>query len=587
MVVMIAMMTASAFIGMYLIYNNVSHSSYSATQKSLGMLNEAIFQSLRNAMNTGDPTVIAKAEEDARKINGIDRLVVEKSKALMELYGSKNPFTTDSEVLKVMESKQSAILEENNEKHTLRMIKPMIATDECLACHANQQKGDVIGVLDLSFSMEEADNDLADLLFSNILVNTVLGWLTIFAIFFLVRYISKPIETLQHSIHALMKFSSAEQQIIVDSNDEIGDVARSFNIYLNHVRETMRQDQLVVEEAEEVIQMAKTGFFDYKINATSTNRITNDLRNTINKMIDELNDKLSQINKTLIEFGRGNFDQTLVDSTSSGTLGSIMKATDAIGNNSSELLSIIFIAGEKLDQTINTLSQASSLLSANANQQALSLEETAGAIEKISQNINSSVQNVNTMAKLADDVNNAAAYGKELANKTALSMDEINHEVTSINQAITIIDQIAFQTNILSLNAAVEAATAGEAGKGFAVVAGEVRNLANRSADAAREIKLLVESAANKANEGKEISNKMIEGYENLNDKISQTKQMIDLVSVASKEQSIAISKINDTITIIDKNTQESAEEAKNIDALSNEVKILSERLLSVAEHVS
>jgi len=587
MALMVILMTINALIGMYLIYKNVSASSYESTRNNLNMLNDAIFQSLRNAMNSGDPATIAKAEGDARSIKGIDRLVVEKSKPLMELFGSKEPYTTSKEVLKAMETKQPSIIEETEDGHKLRMIKPMIATDECLGCHANQQKGDVIGVLDLSFSMEEADANLESLIISNMVVNTVLGWIIIGLIFFLVRYISKPIETLQHSIHALMKFSSAEQQIIVESNDEIGDVARSFNTYLNHVRETMRQDQLVVEEAEEVIQMAKTGFFTYKIEAKSTNRITNDLRNTINVMIDELNEKMSKINHTLIEFGMGHFDYKLVDNESSGVLGSIMKATDAIGNNSSELLSIIFIAGEKLDSTIDTLSKASSLLSSNANRQAASLEETAAAIEQISANINSSVENVNTMAKLADDVNKSAISGKELAHQTAVSMDEINNQVMAINQAITIIDQIAFQTNILSLNAAVEAATAGEAGKGFAVVAQEVRNLANRSATAANEIKALVENAASKANEGKDISTTMIQGYEVLNDKIAQTKQMIDLVSTASREQSRGISQINHAIGIIDKNTQESASEASNIDLLSGEVKLLSERLLSVTNHVT
>ncbi|MBI3873694.1 MAG: HAMP domain-containing protein [Arcobacter sp.] len=292
MALMIVLMTISSIIGMLLIYNNVSHSSYEATQKSLNMLNDAIFQSLRNAMNTGDPAVIAHAEKQAAEIKGIDRLVVEKSKKLIELFGSKTAYTTDAEVLKAMETKENSTLEDNTNGHKLRMIKPMIATDECLVCHSNQSKGDVIGVLDLSFSMEASDESLNSLLLSNMLINTLLGWITILVIFFLVRYISKPIETLQHSIHAMMKFSSAEQQIIVDSNDEIGDVAKSFNIYLNHVREVMRQDQLVVEEAEEVIQMAKTGFFNYKISATSTNRITNDLKNTINSMIEELNDKI-------------------------------------------------------------------------------------------------------------------------------------------------------------------------------------------------------------------------------------------------------------------------------------------------------
>ena len=110
------------------------------------------------------------------------------------------------------------------------------------------------------------------------------------------------------------------------------------------------------------------------------------------------------------------------------------------------------------------------------------------------------------MASLSTEVTASATNGERLANQTTVAMDEINNQVNSINEAISVIDQIAFQTNILSLNAAVEAATAGEAGKGFAVVAQEVRNLANRSAEAAKEIKNLVENATSKTNDGKKIS---------------------------------------------------------------------------------
>jgi methyl-accepting chemotaxis protein len=145
--------------------------------------------------------------------------------------------------------------------------------------------------------------------------------------------------------------------------------------------------------------------------------------------------------------------------------------------------------------------------------------------------------------------------------------------VTSISEAITVIDQIAFQTNILSLNAAVEAATAGEAGKGFAVVAGEVRNLASRSAEAANEIKSLVESAKEKAIHGKVISDNMIEGYSKLNDNITTTLELIDEVATSSKEQEQAMQQINEAISALDQDTQKNAHEAESISkmAQSNE----------------
>ena len=189
------------------------------------------------------------------------------------------------------------------------------------------------------------------------------------------------------------------------------------------------------------------------------------------------------------------------------------------------------------------------------------------------------------MAAYGNKVKTSISLGQELANKTVLSMEEINSQTSAINEAITIIDQIAFQTNILSLNAAVEAATAGEAGKGFAVVAAEVRNLANRSADAAREIKSLVEDANVKANEGKAISSEMIKDYEVLNNQISETINIIQDVSVASKEQMSGIEQINDTVTMLDRVTQENAIETNQITSIATEVSIMANNLVNDAKN--
>jgi methyl-accepting chemotaxis protein len=191
------------------------------------------------------------------------------------------------------------------------------------------------------------------------------------------------------------------------------------------------------------------------------------------------------------------------------------------------------------------------------------------------------------MTQLAQNVTQSAKNGQDLANKTAISMDDINKEVSSINVAIEVIDQIAFQTNILSLNAAVEAATAGEAGKGFAVVAAEVRNLANRSAEAAKEIKHIVENASKKAKEGKEISDDMIEGYKELNESISNTIVTINEVATASKEQERGIVQINDAINMLDQATQKNAQVADQISTMANNIAHMSNSLVTAAARAS
>jgi hypothetical protein len=218
------------------------------------------------------------------------------------------------------------------------------------------------------------------------------------------------------------------------------------------------------------------------------------------------------------------------------------------------------------------------------NEQAASLEETAAALEEITSITRNNTQNATKMATLGQVVKKSVLSGEELASKTASSMDEINEKVKAINSAITVIDQIAFQTNILSLNAAVEAATAGEAGKGFAVVAQEVRNLANRSAEAAKEIKNLVEEANIKTNDGKLISSDMIEGYKELNKNISETINIIEDVSAASKEQMLGIEQINQTVNMLDRVTQENAFESNQIKEISQSVSTLAYELLTDAK---
>jgi len=215
--------------------------------------------------------------------------------------------------------------------------------------------------------------------------------------------------------------------------------------------------------------------------------------------------------------------------------------------------------GLTLDHSSDILLKNVNILNQNSNEAAAALEETAAALEEITGNISSNTENVIKMSNFTTQVTTSVTSGEALANETTKAMDEIDKEVNAINDAITVIDQIAFQTNILSLNAAVEAATAGEAGKGFAVVAQEVRNLASRSAEAANEIKALVQNATVKANSGKKTSNEMINGYKTLNENVSKTIDLIKDVEMASKEQLTGIEQINDAVNSLDQQTQQNA----------------------------
>ena len=587
-VALFILMSLSSITVVYFTTSKVSEDSIAKTKDSLEMLNEAMFQSLRNAMNTGDPEQIAKAEEDARHIKGVKNLTVAKSKSLMELYPSNVPYTKDEKILNTFDSKQPMLLQTKDDNgHNLRMIKPMIATQDCLMCHGNQNVGDVIGVMDLTFSLDEADKQIKSLIAEISIMSIILALITIGLIFFIVRRATNPIGKLKDGFENLLHSNDTNITLQVESNDEIGEVATLFNAYMNKVRAGLKQDEIVIEEASNILEKTANGFFVYKVNGTASNPHVEDLKNRLNSMILSTKETLDKINETLRYYSESKFDYKLDDNGIYGNLGSLTAGIKLVGNNTSEILAMVMNTGNALNESTQTLSSASNHLSASSNQQAASLEETAAALEEITSTIQANTHATTRMSQLASNVTVSANSGQELANKTAVSMDAINKEVSSINVAIEVIDQIAFQTNILSLNAAVEAATAGEAGKGFAVVAAEVRNLANRSAEAAKEIKHIVELASKKAKEGKLISDDMIEGYKELNENISNTIITINEVAAASKEQERGIVQINDAINMLDQATQKNAQVADEISTMASNIANMSNSLVTAASRAS
>jgi methyl-accepting chemotaxis protein len=540
----------------------VSEDNITKTKSNLEMLNSAMFQSLRNAMNTGDPVQIKKAEDEARSIKGVQNLTIAKSKALMEMYSDNTPYTKDENIIDSFNTKKEHIIEvEDDTGHNLRMIKPMVATQECLMCHVNQKEGDVIGVMDLTFSLKDADSSLKSIIINIIIASTLLGWITIGIIFYVVRNATKPIDGLKEGFQSLIDSAEVKDdfKLEIKTKDEIGEVAELFNKYMEKVKADLKQDEIVINETNDVLQKTANGFFVYEVKSTASNPHVEAMKSNLNFMIKKVKETLDKINITLRNYSQSKYDFQIDDRGIYGDLGAVTAGIKLVGNNTSEILAMIMNTGEQLNNNTHTLSDASSGLSSSSNTQAASLEETAAALEDITSKIKRNTQNTNKMSQLASDVTNSASQGEQLALSTSAAMEQIVNEVSAINEAIEVIDQIAFQTNILSLNAAVEAATAGEAGKGFAVVAQEVRNLASRSAEAAKEIKAIVERATVKANEGKEIATNMIEGYKNLNSNISSTMNLISDIENASKEQLLGIEQINDAVNQLDQQTQQNA----------------------------
>ncbi|MEX3982089.1 methyl-accepting chemotaxis protein [Paraburkholderia sp. EG287A] len=198
-------------------------------------------------------------------------------------------------------------------------------------------------------------------------------------------------------------------------------------------------------------------------------------------------------------------------------------------------------------------------LSQRTEQQAAALLETASSMNQMTENVRSNAESATVAARLADDAADIASRGTSVVKQVEQTMEAISASSSKINEIIAVIDSIAFQTNILALNAAVEAARAGEQGRGFAVVASEVRNLAQRSATAAREIKQLIESSANTVQQGTVQVATAGTTMGEIDQAVRQVNDILREISHASREQSEGINQVNTAVSQIDKVTQQNA----------------------------
>ena len=370
----------------------------------------------------------------------------------------------------------------------------------------------------------------------------------------------KIIEKLDDIIDYLSNKTNKIEELDFQSSGKSYEIKKRLDLITDILNKNNDDELLIYGELMLVSEKMMRGDFTDKIHHTKTSNMKlNYIANVINNLNNEIKKNIDAILKVLKEYSEYNYLNRLDKKNVYGDFKYLFTGINKLQENITAMLVENKSNGLTLDASSDILLANVDKLNISSNKAAASLEETAAALEQITSNIRNNTQNIAKMATYSNSVTKSASDGEKLANQTTVAMEEINVQVNSINEAITVIDQIAFQTNILSLNAAVEAATAGEAGKGFAVVAQEVRNLASRSAEAAKEIKTIVENATKKANDGKEIANNMIEGYKELNQNITNTINLIQDIEMSSKEQLMGIEQINDAVNQLDQQTQQNA----------------------------
>ncbi|MFW2586072.1 methyl-accepting chemotaxis protein [Aliarcobacter butzleri] len=423
------------------------------------------------------------------------------------------------------------------------------------------------------------ENIYSEFFYNIVLLGILLVFVQIILYFIIARDITKNIDKFITYFKEFLDFITYKQNQIekveIVGNNEFSEMTREINLVIDKFDRRFKDDMKVIGESVLVFDKLKKGTYNIRIRSNTTNPMINTLKVTINETIDYLEKYMREIEKILLSYTSNDYKNRInisKDIANPSRLLKVMESVNTLGETLGNLAKQNLSNGEQLENNSTIMKSSMQKLAQKTNEQSASLEQTATAVEQISSITRNNTQNAQKMSSLGETVKSAAQTGYNLADKTTFSMDEINEKVSAINEAISIIDQIAFQTNILSLNAAVEAATAGEAGKGFAVVAQEVRNLANKSSEAANEIKVLVESATLKANEGKVIAQEMQDGYKSLHSHITETLSIIEDVSIAAKEQMKGIEQVSHAIVTLNKITKENESETIQITSIAAEV---------------
>lgn len=352
----------------------------------------------------------------------------------------------------------------------------------------------------------------------------------------------------------------------LDNNKYVGqwsEIIRGLNSFAESV-------VVPIKETQNALNQFSNGNFAHRITNEYKGEFNN-IKNTVNFTAETIGSYISEISDVLIKMSNKDFDVS-IDRQYLGDFEDIQQSVNLIVKNLNILTRDIISSAEQVSAGAKQISESSVSLAQGATNQSASVEKLNSIIKIISEQVEANVQGSNMSNNLLLETKLNANNGSKEMDKMLLAMEEINAASSSISNIIKVIDDIAFQTNILALNAAVEAARAGEHGKGFAVVAEEVRNLAARSQQAAKETTNLIETSVIKVEEGSRIANTTAESLNTIVEEIEKISHLASQSSVGSKEQEKSINEIKIAISEISSVTQANTATSEESAAASEEL---------------
>ncbi len=360
------------------------------------------------------------------------------------------------------------------------------------------------------------------------------------AIWFAITGIAKPIQAITHSMNTLAKGDAETAIPFAGRADEIGEMAAAVEVFRTNALENRRLEQEANAQRSQSEEQRRRTAEQERIRAEAMAQATTGLADGLKQLsAGNLGVQLTQSFAEEFEGLREDFNRSVMQLRE--TMTAVAESTSSIDSGSREI------------------SQSAEDLSKRTEQQAASLEETAAALDQITTNVANSSKRAEEARTVAIQANESARHSGAVVANAVDAMGKIEQSSNQISSIIGVIDDIAFQTNLLALNAGVEAARAGEAGKGFAVVAQEVRELAQRSATAAKEIKDLIRNSSVEVGNGVHLVSQTGEALKTIEAYIVTINQHMDAIATSSREQSVGLSEVNTAVNQMDQVTQQNA----------------------------